>query len=202
MRKTVVLLCMAALATSLLAGCGTPDVETNTLIIEKSGKVTEALVEDFEKDYYSAQELETFANSEIDTYKAEHADAQIKLKEISVEDTTARMTIVYSDAQTYQDFHNVTFYTGSVVDAQTAGYKFEGNFVAVTDGVADTLYTGTSAVLAEEGKLVIVQDAIQVIVPGTIKYVSEGVVVTAKDTASVVVENETDVAPVAYIIYE
>ena len=202
MRKPVVLLCVMALGVGLLAGCGTPDVATNTIIVEKNGKVTEALVEDFSKEYYSQEELEAFVESEIEEYKSENADADIKMSDLSVEAGTARMTIKYGDAETYRDFHQVNFFVGSVVDAQTAGYKFEGNFVAVTDGVAGDSLVGTSTVLEGEGKVVIIQDAIEVQVPGTIKYVSEGVTVNSEDTAAITVVNETDVAPVAYIIYE
>ena len=202
MRKPVVLLSIMALGVGLLAGCGTPDVVTNTIIIEKNGKVTEALVEDFSKDYYSEEELKTFVESEIEEYKAEAADADIKLSDLSVEAGTARMTIKYGDAATYRDFHDVTFYVGSVVDAQTAGYKFDVNFAEVSDGVAGDSLVGTSTVLEGEGKVVIIQDAIEVQVPGTIKYVSEGVTVNSADTAAITVANETDVAPVAYIIYE
>lgn len=202
MRKTVVLLCVAALGTSLLVGCGTPDVESNTIIVEKNGKVTEALVEDFSKEYYDDEELEQFVKAEIAAFESENDGAEIKLSDLSVEDGVARMTTRYGSAAEYRDFHDVLFFAGSVVDAQAAGYPFEGNFVAVTDGTAATELTGTSTVLAGEGKVVILQEAVTVQVPGKIKYVSDGVVVKAEDTAAITVENETDVAPVAYIIYE
>ena len=65
MKKLVVLLSVMALGVGLLAGCGTPDVATNTVIIEKNGKITEALVEDFSKDYYTQEELEAFVEEEI-----------------------------------------------------------------------------------------------------------------------------------------
>lgn len=202
MKKLVVLLSIMALGAGLLAGCGTPDVVTNTIIVEKNGKITEALVEDFSKDYYTQEELQSFVESEIEEFKAENTEADIKLSDLTVETGTARMVIRYGNASTYRDFHKVNFFVGTVVDAQSAGYKFDTNFVAVTDGVAAEELVGTSMVVAAEGKVVIIQDAIEVQVPGTIKYVSEGVTVNAADTAAITVANETDVAPVAYIIYE
>lgn len=201
MRKPVVLLSVMALGVGLLAGCGTPDVATNTVIIEKNGKVTEALVEDFSKDYYSEEELESFVEAEIEEYKAENEGADIKMSGLSIEAGTARMTIKYGDAATYKEFHDVDLYVGTVVDAQTAGYKFDANFVEVSEGVAGSS-VGSGTVLEGEGKVVIIQDAIEVQVPGTIKYVSEGVTVNSENTVAITTANETDVAPVAYIIYE
>lgn len=202
MKKLVVLLSVMALGTGLLAGCGTPDVTTNTVIVEKNGKITEALVEDFEKDYYTQEELEGFVEAEIADYVAENPDADIKMSGLTVAEGTAKMTIRYGNANTYRGFHGANFFAGSVVDAQSAGYKFDTNFVAVTEGAAGTDLVGSSTVLEGEGMVVIIQEATNVQVPGTIKYVSEGVTVSGTDTAVITVVNETDVAPVAYIIYE
>lgn len=202
MRKPVILLSIMALGVGLLAGCGNPDVATNTIIVEKNGKITEALVEDFSKEYYSEDELKTFVEEEIAEYESEHEKGDVKLSGLSIEADTARMTMTYADAAAYKEFHDVEFYAGTVVNAQTAGYQFDVNFYAVTEGALADTYTGTSTVVAEEGNVVIIQDAIEVQVPGTITYVSEGVTVNSSDTAAITTENETDVAPVAYIIYK
>lgn len=202
MKKAVILLSVMALGVGLLAGCGSVDVATNTIIIDSKGKVTEALVEDFSKDYYSQDELKAFVEEEIAEYEETHDKGDVKLSDLSVEAGTAKMVMTYADAATYQEFHDGTFYVGSVVNAQTAGYDFGVNFYAVTDGALASTYTGTSTVVAEEGNVVILQDAIEVQVPGTITYVSEGVTIASSNTAAIVTENETDVAPVAYIIYK
>lgn len=202
MRKPVILVSVMALGVGLLAGCGDPDVAANTIIVDKNGKITEALVEDFSKEYYSEDELKSFVEKEIAEYESEHSKGDVKMSGLSIEAGTARMTMKYADAATYQEFHDVTFYAGKVVDAQTAGYQFDANFYAVTDGTLDTTLTGTSTVLAEEGNVVIIQDAIEVQVPGKITYVSEGVSVNSENTAAITTENETDVPPVAYIIYK
>ncbi len=202
MKKLVVLLSVMALGTGLLAGCGTPEVATNTVIVEKNGKIIEALVEDFSKDYYTQEELQAFVEGEIADFVAENAEAEIKMSKLTVEAGTAKMSLRYGNADTYRDFHKVNFYVGTVAGAQGAGYEFNTGFVAVTEGAAGTDVQTADAVLSPEAKVVIIQDAIEVMVPGTIKYVSEGVTVNASDTAAITVANETDVAPVAYIIYE
>ncbi len=202
MRKPVILLGIMALMVGLLAGCGTPDVSTNTIIVDKNGKVTEALVEDFDKDYYSADELEAFVEAEIAEYETSHEAGSVKMSGLSVEEGTARMLMKYSNATAYSDFHQANFFVGTVVDAQTAGYKFDTDFYAVTEGAAATTATQGADVMAGEGSVLVIQDYIDVQVPGTITYVSEGVTVTGSSSASIVAVNETDVAPVAYIVYK
>lgn len=202
MRKPVILLGIMALVVGLFAGCGTPDVSTNTIIVDNKGKVTEALVEDFDKDYYSAEELEAFVDEQIAEYETTHEAGSVKMSGLTVEEGTARMIMKYTSATAYADFHQAAFYVGTVVDAQTAGYKFDTTFYAVTDGAAATTATEGTAVAAGEGNVLVIQDYIDVQVPGTITYVSEGVTVTGSGSASIVAANETDVAPVSYIVYK
>lgn len=202
MRKPVILLGIMALVVGLFAGCGTPDVSTNTIIVDNKGKVTEALVEDFDKDYYSAEELEAFVNAEIADYEATHEAGTVKMSGLSVENSTARMVMKYASATAYRDFHQVNFFVGTVVDAQTAGYKFDVMFAEVTDGTAGEATLSGDVAMAAEGNVLVIQDYIDVQVPGTITYVSEGVTVTGSGSASIVAANETDVAPVSYILYK
>lgn len=202
MRKPLILLGIMALTVGLLAGCGTPDVVTNTIIVDKNGKVTEALVEDFDKDYYSAEELEAFVEAEIADYEADHESGAVKMSGLTVEAGTAKMVMKYADAAAYRDFHKANFYVGTVVDAQSAGYKFDVMFAEVTEGTAGAATVSGDVVMAAEGNVLAIQDYIDVQVPGTITYVSEGVTVTGSGSASIQAANETDVAPVAYIVYK
>lgn len=202
MKKPLMLVSVIALCIGLLAGCGTPDVATNTIIVDKDGKVTEAIVESFDQEYYSEEELKAFVEEEIEAYIVDHSKGDVKMSGLSVDAGTAKMVMRYVDATTYRDFHKVNFYVGTVVNAQSAGYDFNAKFFAVKDGVADTTYAGTSTVVAEEGNVLVIQEYIDVQVPGTITYVSEGVQVNSNNSVSIVAENEGDVAPLAYIIYK
>lgn len=202
MRKPLILVSVMALGVGLLAGCGTPDVSSNTIIVEKNGKITEALVEDFEQDYYNEEELKAFVEEEIAAYEAEHEKGAVKMSGLAVEEGVASMTMTYADAATYKEFHNTNFYVGTVVDAQTAGYKFDVMFAEVTEGSAGSATVSGDDVMAAEGNVLVIQDYIDVQVPGTITYVSEGVQVTGSGSATIAAVNETDVAPVAYIVYK
>ena len=107
-------------------------------------------------------------------------------------------------------------FAGTVVQAIAAGYKFGGDFLEVEDGktagnavsdtegaagnaaVADTV-DGSTATSDEDCKVVVINEDTDVVVKGTIKYVSAGsVTVKDKSTAAVKPVN----GGVSYIIYK
>ena len=52
-------------------GCGAETVGVSTVSVDKEGKVSSVLYEDFDKDYYSLDELKSMADDEIAGYNSE-----------------------------------------------------------------------------------------------------------------------------------
>lgn len=202
MKKPVII---TAMAVGMLAfsGCGSLDVENNTISLQKNGRITEAIVEDFSQDYYDEDELKSYIDSEVEAFMADEENGQVKTSGYKVEDGKVHLNVRYEDADTYGEFNGVEIFSGTVVQAQAQGYKFDTDFVTVDEGKT-TGTADTQKVLGDdELKVLIVRENTDIIVPGTIQYVSaENTEVTAKDTVAMEKKNDTSVAPLVYVIYK
>ncbi len=216
-RIAVTVLAAASLVT--LVSCGGTAVTENTIELKKNGKIVEYIAEDFEASYYDADELSSFVDSEVDAWTGEN-DGSIKVSKDKVEDGTAYVTITYDSADTYADFTGTELFSGSVVQAQSAGYDFDLDFISadtetasddtedeesdssVIEGTIISSYISGSEIAGEDDlKVLIIGDAVDVIVPGTVKYVSADFAsITGKSKVSVDAEDGADV--LVYVIYE
>lgn len=203
----------------LCCGCGVKsDADITTLYVEGNGKIEELTVEAFDKDYYDEEELKTYIDKEVDSYKKGGGTGSVKVKKCTVKDQVVKLLMEYDSAESYASFNDTEFYTGTILKAQADGYEFDLDFYAPQkedtkkEKVSDTEETvgsvqeavAISDVLAEDdNKVVILQQDTAVEVKGEILYVSEHVEVTGKNTANVSGEgaDSTDAKP-AYIIYK
>ncbi len=202
MKKRMLILVMAAAGMGLMAGCGSLDVDSNTICLGKNGKITEGLVEDFSKDYYDEAELEAYINEAVETYGKEHKKGDVKVSDYRVEEQKAYLTLKYKNTDAYGEFNGVDIFHGTIVEAQAEGYDFDTDFVKVEDGKAAGAAEAGDVLADEEKKVLILHENMDIIVPGTILYVSKGVEVTAKDTVKVPEKEDTAVAQVVYVIYK
>ena len=122
----------------LLGACGAKlDVQENTIALQKSGKVLEAAVESFDQSYYDEEELNTYVQKAVEAYTQEHGKKSVSVTDSKVEEKKAYLTLQYEDAETFSDFSGVECFSGSIVEAQAAGYDFDLDFYPVTEGKAD-----------------------------------------------------------------
>lgn len=216
MKKKVIALCLGTAAVSMLAACGSADVTENTVELKKNGKIVEYTMEDFAESYYDAEELKSFIQSEVDTYQEEN-EGSIKVSKSEVEDQTAYLTIQYDSVDTFSDFNGIDCFAGSIVQARSAGYDFDADFIDVASGDSEADSEGSVDELEilpvvpadivlqdDELKVFIIRDDVDIIVPGTIVYVSaEHTEVTAGNTVSVNIEDEeTDKDVLVYVLYK
>ena len=201
--KKPVIIAAAAVGMLAFAGCGSLNVESNTISLEKNGRITEAIAEDFSQDYYDEEELQSYIDEAVDAFSSEEGKGKVKTSGYRVEDGKVYLNIRYKDADTYSAFNGVELFCGTIVQAQAEGYKFDTDFVTAEDGKA-TGTADTQAVLGDDKlNVLIVRADTDIIVPGTIKYVSaEGTQVTAKDTVTMEHKSDTSVAPLVYVIYQ
>lgn len=202
MKKRILILTLAAAGLGLMSGCGSMDVDSNTISVEKNGKIMEGLVEDFSKDYYEEAELEAYINQAVDDYAATHKKGDVKVSDYRVEDQKAYLTLKYKNADSYGDFNGVDIFHGTVVEAQAEGYDFDTSFLKVEDGKTGARTDAKKVLEEEENKVFILHENMDIVVPGTILYVSEGVEVTSKDTVKIPKKEDTAVAQVVYVIYK
>ena len=163
----------------LLGACGAKlDVQENTIALQKSGKVLEAAVESFDQSYYDEEELNTYVQKAVEAYTQEHGKKSVS---------------------------GVECFSGSIVEAQAAGYDFDLDFYPVTEGKADKKSVKGSTLLKDDDlKVLIVKANSDLIVPGKIVYVSaDGTEVTSEKQVNVTQKKQdTDEAVLVYVLYQ
>lgn len=190
----------------LLGACGAKlDVQENTIALQRNGKILEAAVESFDQSYYDQEELDTYVQNAVDDYTAEHGKKSVSVTDSKVEEKKAYLTLQYENAETFSDFTGIECFSGSIVEAQSAGYDFDLDFYPVTDGKADTKTVKGSTLLDDDDlKVLIVKENSDLIVPGKIAYVStEGTEVASEKQVNVTQkEQDTDEAVLVYVLYK
>lgn len=205
MRKRMVALSCCIGMCMLMAACGTKlDVQENTIALQRNGKILEAAVETFDQSYYKEDELNSYIQNAVDDYTAEHGKKSVSVTESKVEEKKAYLTLQYENAETFQDFSGIECFSGSIVEAQSAGYDFEQDFYPVTDGKADKKTVRGSSLLEDDDlKVLIVKENSDLIVLGKIAYVStEGTEVTSEKQVNVTQkQQDTDESVLVYVLY-
>lgn len=205
MRKRMVALSCCIGMCMLMAACGTKlDVQENTIALQRNGKILEAAVETFDQSYYKEDELNSYIQNAVDDYTAEHGKKSVSVTESKVEEKKAYLTLQYENAEIFQDFSGIECFSGSIVEAQSAGYDFEQDFYPVTDGKADKKTVRGSSLLEDDDlKVLIVKENSDLIVPGKIAYVStEGTEVTSEKQVNVTQkQQDTDESVLVYVLY-
>ena len=205
MKKRVAALGCCIGMSVLLGACGTKlDVQENTIALQRNGKILEAAVETFDQSYYKEDELNSYIQNAVDDYTAEHGKKSVSVTESKVEEKKAYLTLQYENAETFQDFSGIECFSGSIVEAQSAGYDFEQDFYPVTDGKADKKTVRGSSLLEDDDlKVLIVKENSDLIVPGKIAYVStEGTEVTSEKQVNVTQkQQDTDESVLVYVLY-
>ncbi|GHU42839.1 hypothetical protein FACS1894111_07420 [Clostridia bacterium] len=214
-KKKLILVFTVIFVFGLCTACGKSiDVKESTLIFHKNGSITGAIREKLEKNYYSGEELQTYINQRISDYTAEHGKNSVKLSRFATEgqDVAAGEVIAdisYASYEDYAGFNEIDLYMGTIPQALAAGYDLSGSF-QTTDASKDQPLTDgklPSDAKATSGlKMIALNEAVNVKVPGSIYYVSaEHIKVLNKDTAQVVMPEgmpEGSTIPMTYIIYK
>ncbi len=210
MRKKLALLAAATVSLGLLASCGSTSVTESTIELKKNGKLVEYTISSFAQSYYDADEFKTFVNEEVETFLADN-EGSVKVSKCSVAEEVASLTITYDSAQTYASFTGILCFSGSIVQAQTEGYDFsQVYFVDANADSSDSLSAeaedgyipGSELMDNDDFSVLIVQANVDVIVPGTIQYVSaENTQISGKNTV-ICTAGEDEADTLIYILYQ
>jgi regulator of RNase E activity RraB len=175
MKKMVLLTAILMLILGL-AGCSkeeksidADEVSTNTLLAKSNGELQVATVEDFDKSYYSLNELEEFVAQEINTYNQKAGAEKIKIDDVLQHGSQAIMILTYSGMDQYANFNKV------------AAAYFNGGIGEVPLDLPTTLISADNGSLAstqeiiqnDKFKILVLNEPYDVIVDGDVKYYSE-----------------------------
>ncbi len=172
--KTTVILLVTA---SLLTACGNPinKMKANTVYINKEGKVESLSVEDFDKEYYSEDELKQFIDKEVTAQQKERGEGSISLKDFEVKEEKASLKLLYSNTDDYVAFTDTTLEQGDYTKSLLDNKK---EFMDLKWIEADTKKEVKEFPEEMEGmKYVVIEDpdGIQLLLDGTVMYYSSQV---------------------------
>lgn len=180
-RKRKYSLLAVVLLTFSLWGCGSSEAPAVSGIgIDKSGKVTGCIIENFEREYYTKDELESMIQEEIDEFTGTHGEESVVFKAMEEpagkDQESGRQILVrmeYADAGVYSEFNGEELFYGTVAQAVEAGYELDVTLNAVesADGQVDK-----NAILAMgEKHIIITSENIRITLPGKAAYISRDV---------------------------
>lgn len=169
----IVLILIVILGIFIFGSCGTDyaEADTNTVFVLKDGKIVSTDVESFDQKKYNETEFESYVTGIVDTYNKKNGEDSLVKKEFIVEEGVATLVLEYSNGDVYEDINGVEFFTGTIKEAQKAGYTFDVNFAQMKDGKA-VAADAKDFVKGENYKVVIIKSNTKVVVPGEICFVS------------------------------
>ncbi len=193
MRK-LISLCLLTCGILLLSGCADSIPEENTIAVDQKGTVTSTIVEDFDKEFYDADELESEIEQELAQYNENFEEDHVRVSIFKVEDAVATLQLVFDESKYYADYTGLTLFVGTLSEAKDEGYDLSVDFVD-QDGNA----TDVETLEGEENlKVLILEEAVNVRVSGKILAVGSGDNVTITGKREAVLAE----AKLSYIIYK
>lgn len=126
-------------------GCGkaSSPVSETTLVFLPDGSVRSTVVEDFDEEYYSLDEMKQMIDREISVYN-DASDGEVSLVSCEVTDGNAVVLLTFRKGSDYAKFNNSEFYYGDVQGAIDAGYGLNaklknvlGDNIVNKDNLAD-----------------------------------------------------------------
>jgi len=205
MKKYIWMLLGAALV--FLVGCNSiEDAKSSTIYVNPKGKVTSVIVEDFQKEYYDEKELKESINTAIDSYNQQHNSKAVTLKKLTVKKETAKAVLTYDSCDDYCAFNDTILFSGTVAEAQKAGYDFQTNFItaAQKEASSDDIINQHS-----DAKVIITNEPVYVQTKNAILYVSKNVSVKGGKLVQVPPDDSEDnenaqmiINDLAYVIYQ
>ena len=192
MRRIISISLVCLLMTGLFSACGKSlEADRDTVYIQKKGSIIGAAIADFDKDYYDEEELKAFAEERVQEYQEEHGKNSVTIDKFSVEEGTAKLYMKYAGYEDYQEFNEVTLFSGTVPQALAAGFTFDTDFTKIKDGKAAGSVENTE---------------VEVKVDGSVQYMSSDYTsLKGKDTVTVQVPEEAgdgEELSLVYIVYK
>ncbi|WP_310604663.1 hypothetical protein [Anaerosporobacter sp.] len=197
--KKVTLILVGILLLVAMTGCGknkvsitAEDVTTNTIVIKKDSTIQSSIVEAFDKEYYSQDELEVFIKEEINDYNKKNGENEIEMHSIHVADQKASVVFNYNDIDDYSTFNGI--------DAKllTTSQALQDEKITSMLEFVDSKNGGTvskeTALSNSDAMVLVIKQALDIKIDGTILYYTN----VEKTDKNVLQSNEENVAVIVF----
>ena len=195
MKKWIYAICAMVMALSMTA-CGSSfEPSVTSMYIQKSGKITYAVVESFEKEYYSLEEFQSMIDREVEACNSRDSEPAISVESLEVKDGTLYLLMNFADAGAYAAYSEEYCFAGTISQALDEGRSFDMVFRDV-----DYEEYETADVTGKKDDHVLVTQTEGVVeLEKEVKYVSNNVEILSDHMVQVMpIEAEDEYA---YIIY-
>lgn len=197
MNKRIFEIFILVFALLSLAGCSSEeeDFEETTIRVGRKGKVTENIVEPFDKDYYDINELSVEFNDSVSKYNESIGSDEIRLKKIELADSKVYVDLDFNGPSDYERFIGEKLFVGTISDAYDNGYTMD----VVLKGTKSGDKIGKVQIMGMKDKdIIILSEHVRIKTFRDIAYVSANVDVLDSREARVLSESDG----LAYLILE
>lgn len=181
--------------------------KVSTLTVKEDGSIVLEEVVSLKDIDTDEKDLKASLKKSIEDFQSSdsvQAKNKVGLAAVHVRDDTAYVRTTYGNADTYASYSGYECYVGSVSGAKAAGYAFSDPLCPVTGTERGEAVAADTLEGAEGQQVVIVNEDINIRVPGEISYVTSNVTAltdTNETAASGTATYGTSVAPDTYILY-
>lgn len=189
-------ICLAVnLILCMLMGCGTEEVviAEPAFEISKKGVISQTMVESFDKDYYSVDELRSEFEGAISEFNGSNQGDEAHLEELHAENGKVYVNLRYDSSVAAGSFLNEVIFYGTVNDAYDMGHMLDVSLKSVSDG---TVISKAELMDMKKNHIFICQESGLVLLETKILYVSANVEVTGDKSARI----SSDSDGLAYIV--
>ena len=187
MRKRIIVIMTAVLVCLSACAEAEGDYAESTIVVAKKGRISERIIENFDKDYYNLDELKSEFESSVSQYNENIGGEEIRLKKVELNGT------LLTGPSDYENFTGERLFVGTVKDAYDNGYTMDVTLKGVENGdkIEKVQIMGLS-----DKSIVILSEHVRVRTFDDIAYVSANVDVVGDNEARVLSESDG----LAYII--
>lgn len=194
MKRCLTVLCALFLTLSLTACSSSFEPSVTSLYVRKNGELTYAVVESFEKEYYSLAEFQSMIDREVESCNSNYSEPAITVERLEVEDGTLYLLLNFTDADAYSRYNEEYCFVGTIEEALGIGQSFN---LVFKDADYEERTTAEVTEKKDDKVLILQQEGI-VQLEAPVKYVSNNVEVISDHMVEVMPIEEAD--EYAYII--
>lgn len=130
MKKLIInfLVCMLLFSTS----CGTKEVTTSTMKLNRNGSIETNIVESFDTNEYDESDLRNWITLEINNYN-EGKEEKIVLKDLHVNKGKVLLSVIYPTYNDYMELNGEVLFFGTVEEVKGPKFSLVGEYVDAFD---------------------------------------------------------------------
>lgn len=171
-----------------------PKIEQTTVEIRADGRIVNTIIEDFDENIYSADELKNMIDEEVADYNAMSGEVDaVVVKKFEVKKSVATAIIEMASVDDYKNFNSKDMMVGHIGDLVAHGVPFDVRLIHVNDGDSDIMAGAVSSIGDHSAAVVTEQTTFRT--PEKILYHSENIELISDRDGTLVGEGK------GYIIY-